>query len=63
MDTEIQIEAIGAIPIVDGKVFVDAIWYKVGASTIAICYYDEKMNEKTEEFSIRSAKLSGFKAN
>ena len=59
---EVQIEACGAMPIVEGREDIGEciLWYKVDPHKVTICYDDAEHHEKTEEFPLDKVKLSGF---
>lgn len=59
---EVQIEAVFALPIVEGREDIGEciLWYKVDPYKVTICYDDAEHHEKTEEFPLDKVKLSGF---
>lgn len=61
---ELQIEAYGAVPTVNGKIPDFIRWYKVEPEKLTLCRYDTgAQKEITEEFDIRTVKLSGVPAD
>lgn len=59
---EVQIEAVFALPIVEGREDIGEciLWFKVDPYKVTICYEDAEHHEKTEEFPLDKVKLSGF---
>lgn len=60
---EIQIEALDAVPVIDGEAPDFIKWYKIEPDKITICRHDMRVRKDiTEEFDIRGVKLSGVPA-
>ena len=59
---EVQIEACGAMPMVEGRkdIVARVIWYKIDPFKVTICYDDAEFHEKIEEFPLDKVKLSCF---
>lgn len=57
---EVQIEAWGAMPMVEGRKDIGArvIWYKIDPFKVTICYDDAEFHEKIEEFPLDMATAS-----
>ena len=62
-DTELQIEAKGAVPMAQGALMEAVAWYMVAPEKIVVCRYDSSVHKSiVEEFDARDIKLSGVPA-